>query len=498
MATISSLGIGSGLDVNSIISKLVDLEKQPLTSLKAKATFVQAQITEFGQIQSQFSALNDVVGRIASPTAWVARSSSSSNTNAATISATTTAQATSFSLDVDALAQAQSVASGTLTAGAAVGAGTLTLRLGSWNVGATAFTPATGSSDVPITISATDKVSDVAAKINAANAGVTATAFNDGTSDRLLIKSNATGVTGGFRIQATDSDGTNTDDAGLSRLAFDPATLNPLTSATFGMAGAGIPTQYGQDAKARINGLAVTSSTNTLTGNIPGVTINLLATTTTGYGTGSEVKAPIAMSVSNDTTQSVKNVQDFVTAYNTLSQSLSSMTAYDASTKTAGPFQGDSVIVGLQNVLRSMLGSVNNTGGAYQRLSDVGVSFQRDGTLAIDSVKLGAAANNGDALQQFFTATSSNPLTKGFAVKLAAFTQGALDSTSGLLTNEAGALQRQLSSNSKEQDNVNQHVANVQAQLQKQYSALDATMGSLSALNAYVTQQVTLWNKPSA
>jgi flagellar hook-associated protein 2 len=497
MATISSLGIGSGLDSNNIVSQLVALEKQPLKVLQAKANVVQAKMSAFGQIQSQFSALSDVVNRISAAGVWTSRSGSSTNNAAATISASATAQATSFSLDVDALAQVQSVSSNTLTAGAAVGAGTLTLRLGSWNSGGTAFTAAAASVDVPITISATDTVGDIATKINAANAGVTATAFNDGTNDRLLIRSNATGVAGGFRIQATDADGTDTDDAGLSRLAFDPATLNPATSTTFGMAGAGIPVQYGQDAKARINGLAVTSSTNTLSSNIPGVTINLTATTTTGYGTPGEVKSPISMAVKNDTTSAVKNVQDFVKAYNTLSQTLSDMTKYDSGTQTAGPFQGDTVIVGMQNVLHNMLGSVTGTGGVYQRLSDVGVQMQRDGSLSINSVKLSAAANNGTALQDLFTANNNNPLTDGFAVKFAAFTKGALNST-GMISNEAKALQRQLDANGKEQDKVNQRASAVQARLQKQYSALDAKMGSLSALNAYVAQQVTLWNKSSA
>lgn len=490
MATLSSLGIGSGLDANSIVSQLVALEKQPLNMLKAKANVVQARMSAFGQIQSQFAALGDVVSRISAAGVWAGRSATSTNNGAATISATTTAQATSFSLDVDVLAQAQSVSSSTMTAGAAVGAGTLTLRLGSWSGAGAAFTAAAGSADVQLTISATDKVSDIAAKINAANAGVTATAFNDGTNDRLLIRSNATGVAGGFRLQATDADLTDTDDAGLSRLAFDPAF-----SPAYGMAGTGNPVQYGQDAQARINGLAVTSSTNTLAGNIPGVTINLTATTTTGYGTPGEVKVPISMAVKTDTTPAVKNVQDFVKAYNTLSQTLSDMTKYDAASQTAGPFQGDSVVVGIQNVLRNMMGSVNGAGGVYQRLSDVGVGLQRDGALSINSVKLSAAANNGTALQELFTADNADPLTDGFAVKFAAFTKGALNSTSGSLGNAAKALQRQLDTNGKEQDRVNQRAAAVETRLKKQYSALDARMGSLSALNAYVAQQVTLWNK---
>lgn len=496
MATISSLGIGSGLDANGIISKLVDLEKQPLQGLKARANSIQARISAFGAIQSQFSALNDVMQRISSSGVWQGTSAASSNTSAATISATSTAQPASFSLDVDVLANAQTVSSAGFAPGATVGAGAMTLQLGSWSPGGTAFTPAAGSAVTSITISATDTVTDVATKINAAHGGVTATVFNDGTSNHLLLKSNNTGVVNGFRIQVADANGNNTNNAGLSRLAFDPATLNPATNSTFGMATTGLPVQYGVDAKARINGLAVTSSSNTLTNNFQGVTINLLATTTTNYGTPGEVRVPVNMSVSNDTSGAVKNVQDFVTAFNTLRQSLKDMTKYDAATQTAGPFQGDSVIVGLGNILSKMVTSISDAAGVYHRLSDVGVSVQRDGTLAINSVKLGAAANNGTALQQLFTATAPNPLNAGFALKFAQFTQGALYST-GMISNEAKALQQELTDNSQRQADVNKKAASIQARLTQQYSALDAKMGKLSALNAYVAQQITLWNKPS-
>lgn len=235
MATISSVGIGSGLDVNSIVSQLVALEKTPLTSLAVKATNVKAQISAFGEIQSQFAALTDVATRISVASTWGARNASSSNTSAATITATGTASATNFSLDVDQLAQSQSVSSGQLTAGAPLGAGTLTLRLGTWT--GASFAPATGTvaapiTDVPITISATDTVVDIAAKINAANAGVVATSFNDGTSDRLLLRSKDTGMATGFRVQSADP--------ALAGLVFDFEF-----SAGIGMAAAGIPVQYG-------------------------------------------------------------------------------------------------------------------------------------------------------------------------------------------------------------------------------------------------------------
>ena len=480
MATISSAGIGSGLDVNSIVSQLVALEKQPLKTLEVKATNAKAQISAFGQIQSQFGALTEVATRISAVGAWGARTATSSNSGAASITVAATATATSFSLDVDALAQQQSVSSGQLTAGAVVGAGTLTLRLGSWSGAGASFTPATGSADVAISISVTDKVVDIAAKINAAGAGVVATAFNDGTKDRLLLRSTATGEAAGFRLQSAD--------AALAGLVFDPQNKPAV-----GMAGAGIPVQYGQDAKARINGLAVTSASNTLTDNLPGVTIKLTATTTTGYGTGSEVRAPITMGISEDVIPAVKNVQDFVTAYNALNKNLAELTKYDAATRTAGLFQGDASVVGLQTVLRNMLGSASS-GGVYQRLSEVGLQMQLDGSLTIDTPKLSKAANNGTALQQLFTTNNGNPLSNGFGLKFGDLGRGVL-AAGGSVVNKASALKGQLERNTKEQAKVNERAAVVEARLKRQYSALDAQMGKLTALNAYVAQQVSTWNK---
>lgn len=275
MATISSTGIGSNLDVNSIVTQLVALEKQPLKLMAVKASNIQAQISAFGEIQSQFVALTDVASRISVASTWGARNASSSNSSAATITAAPTANATSFSLDVDQLSQQQSASSAAMAPGTMPGAGTLTLQLGTWSTGGAAFTPGAAAS-VDVAVGATDTIAAIATKINAANAGVVATVFNDGTNERLLLQSKDTGAAAGFRMTVADADTTNNDNAGLSQLAFDPATVDPLTSLPSGMATTGIPVQYAQDAKARINGLAVTSSTNTLTDNIPGVTISIL------------------------------------------------------------------------------------------------------------------------------------------------------------------------------------------------------------------------------
>ena len=487
MATISSVGIGSGLDVKSIVSQLVALEKQPLKTLQARASTFEAQVSAFAQIQSEFSALSDVAKRISAAGAWSARTASSSNTAAATITASSTTAATSFTLDVDALATTQSVSSAALTAGQPVGSGTLTLQLGTWSGGGASFTPsATGP--VEVTVLASDTVADIATKINAAGAGVVATAFFDGTKDILMLDSKGTGEAAGFRMQVTDDDfGLPGDEAGLSRLAFDPE------AGAFGMAQVSQPVQYGQNAQARINGLAVTSATNTLENNIPGVTIKLLATTTTGYGTPGEARSSVAMRVSEDVTVAVKNVSDFVDAYNTLNKTLTELTRFDSATKTGALFQGDSSVVGLQSVLRNMASSISQGGGAYQRLSDIGLERQLDGSMSINTSKLSVAANNGSALQALFTTNNGNPLSNGFALKFDTLSSGVLAS-SGSVTNKAAALQREIQRNADAQEKINERAAVVEARLNKQYSALDARMASLTALNAFVAQQVTLWN----
>ncbi|MEI8325551.1 MAG: flagellar filament capping protein FliD, partial [Betaproteobacteria bacterium] len=469
-------------------AQLVALEKAPLALLGTKATAQQAQISAFGQVQSQISALTDAATAMSKPAGWTASKASSSNPAAASITATASAQPGSFSLDVDALATQQSVSSGTLSAGAAVGAGTLNLQLGTWSVGGTVFTAASGSTNVAVVISSTDNVAAIAAKINAANAGVVATAFNDGSSDRLLLSSKNTGAAAGFQV-------TQTTGSTLSALVFDPTTATG-GSPGVGMAATGNPIRYGGDAQARINGLSVTSGSNTLASNIPGVTINLLATTTTGYGTASLARSPATLTISTDVTPGVGFVQNFVTAYNTLNTTLTGLTKYDASTQTAGLFQGDSSVVGLQNVMRRMLGSTS-LGSHMQYLSDVGVELQVDGSLTINTPKLSAAANNGSTLQQFFTNNSDNPATNGFALKFRDFGNNALG-IGGMVTNETSALAAMLANNAKQQTAVNDRATALQTQLQAQYSALDAQMASLNALNAYVAQQVASWNKSTA
>ena len=472
MATISSPGIGSGLDIKSIVSQLVALEKAPLQQLDIRTATIQTKISAFGQIKSLVSPLADAASTLNSLTTWNAVATSSSNTKAVTASAIGGTAATTFSVEVQALAKPQDTASASiLPVGSAVGAGTLRLTAGVWTppVGLTpaSFAPGTAT-PIDITVTATDKLTDIASKINGAGAGVTATVLTDASGERLLLRSKATGEVGGFQLSVTsDADGNPNDAAGLSRTVVGTTV-----------------TQYGADAEATINGIPVTSSTNTFANVVSGVSLTV----------GEVTSSAVTVGVTKDMSAITGAIDAFVKAYNALNNSLNELTKYDPSNKSAGILQGDSTAVGLQTALRGLLQS-GTVGSAFSRLADIGVTQQLGGNLAVNTTKLNAALDTQlDDVKSLFRADNGNPLTNGVTQKFKAFTAGLL-ATDGFFSSKDSTLKRTLDATAKDKVRVNEKVARVEAALNRRYSALDAQVASLSALNAYVAQQVTTWNK---
>lgn len=472
---ISSPGIGSGLDVKSIVSQLVALEKQPLGGLQTVAASLNAKVSAFGQLKSQIANLQDQASKLASASTWGAMSVTSSNAAAVSGVATDKAMATGFSVEVSQLARAQSAGSQVFATGSAVGAGTLKIQLGSWGKDGDdkdAFSAGAGA-EVSIDITAADDtLAKVAAKINAANAGVTATVLRDASGERLLMRSSETGEAQGFRIQATENGGT--PGAGLSRLAFDPQN---------GSVGLNL-TESARDTQATINGVPVSSKNNTLTDAIEGLTLTVAQVTT----------APVTVGVKSDTAGARSAIQNFVQSYNALSSAMGSMTSYDAKTKTAGTLQGDSTAVNLQSALRRLVSGAGAPDSGFARLSDIGVQFQADGTLKIDDTKLDAALAKPEALKNFFSADPEGTASDGMAVRIKEFAAGMLGAD-GLFATKAKSLEGFVKRNTDEQQKVNDRAASTEARLLAQYARLDATMGKLDALNSYVSQQVSQWNK---
>lgn len=476
MASFSSIGVGLGgsVDVNALIKSSVDIAKLPITranGLNYQAELTTAKISTFGQLKSLASTLQTAVGKLTSVTGWNAVSATSSDSKVVSATAIGGTVETSFTVDVTSLAKAQVSTSDAIASGA-VGAGTLKLETGVWSGGA--FT-AGGTSSIDVTVEATDTLSDIAGKINSSGGGMTATLLTDVTGQRLMLRSKTTGEDAGFKVSVTsDIDGNTADASGLSRLASlanDPGTA----AAT--------------DAVAKINGtFDVTSSTNSFENAVAGVTFKAESVTTSA----------ITISVTKDTSAVKTNIENFVVAYNALNQALSDITKYDSDKKQAALLQGDSATVTMQNSIRNSILSLSNSTGAYQSLSQIGLGMIEGGDLAIDSTKLTAALSNPDDVKALFIgADGSSTNVDGIAEKVKALTSSLTNSTGFFATKDA-QLKKAQENNTKEIARVNARADSLETLLKARYTALDTQMSKLNALNAYIGQQVTTWNKSTS
>jgi flagellar hook-associated protein 2 len=473
MATITSAGIGSGLDIESLVSKLVASERTPITQLSKKIEGLKTELSAFGKVQSALASLRDAASKLTSPSTWGGALATSSDPTAVSVSAGTGAAIGNVAVQVNQLAQSQTLVSGTpyTSSTATVGQGSLTITLGAWAKDAdgniTGFTDKAGATPVTIEIGAgQDTLAGIRDAINASNAGVTASIVNDSNGARLTLRSTATGETNGFRIDAG---------GGLADLGYDPRV--GVTSL--------IQTLPAQNARALINGIDVSSETNSLKEAIDGLNITLLKTTS----------IPASVAVGQDKDAIKKVISDFTTAYNAVNALLREQTKYDAGAKTAGPLQGDSTAVGLQNQLRSIIGGTTSLAGSIGRLAQIGLEPGSDGNLTVSDTKLNAALGDLDSVKKLFMGLdSTDSANSGFAQRIRSYIDGAL-STDGRVSSKQAGLQKLIDNNNKSIDKLEDRAALTEARLRARYTALDTQMAKLNGLSNYVTQQMAQLNK---
>lgn len=452
--SISSIGIGSGLDVESIVTQMVDLEKRSIKTLEVKAEFIQSKISTYGQIKSLTDDLNAAVRDLSLDRTWNTVKIASSNTSAVNATMTGVAQAGSYNIDVINLAKSQTSVTGSLAADAKMNAS-----------GAMTFT--VGGQDIEVAVTANDTLSSVAEKINANSSlskSVIASVItaSDG-SQQLMLRARETGVANAFTV--------NVSPTGQGNLS----SLMPL-------AGVG---QAAADAKIKLNGVEIVSSSNTFAQTVPGLSITV-----------SEEGKSALLNLTQDKDAVQASIQKFVDAYNALNEMLSSSTKYDQETDVAGVLQGDSSTVSLQNSLRMMTQTIaGNATGAFSRLSDVGIQMLQGGKLSMDTTKLATAMGSMEDLKSLFAAKADNlGQGGGVAVTFKSFTDSLL-AWEGGLNAKTDSLESQLKRNATEQDRVNDRADTLEKRLRSQYSALDVKMASLNSLSSYVEQMVTTWNK---
>lgn len=463
---ISSPGLGSSLDVNTIVSQLMSLERRPLTVLAQKEAGLQAKISAFGSLQGAISTLQSAAASLvpASGTTAVQKFSTFkaaiADATIATASTSSSAVAGSYTLEVNQLARQHRIDSASGAATPFSGpdetlptGGTLTISLDSPG-GSSPHT----STDISIADGATPE--DVRDAINAAGAGVSALVIN-GTAGKQLV---LTGDTAGSNQLIKLS--------GIAGLAYDPdAVPQPLTDPF-------VQSQAAQGAAFKLNGIAVAAATNSVTTAVDGLTLTLLKgpeAPATGIST--------TLTISKDNASLTAGVNALIKAFNDFSTTAGSLGSYDASSKRAGTLNGDSTLRSAQNAFRGVLANppAGLAGASLQHLSDIGVTFEKDGRLKLDAAQLGAAINDDLA------GVANLVAAYGSAFKAAA---DGLVGAGGLIAARSAGLSASIASLGKQSEVISARLTDIEGRYRRQFTSLDVLISGMTKTSTFLEQQL--------
>jgi flagellar hook-associated protein 2 len=440
---LTSMGVGSGLDVATLVNQLVAAKKAPQQNqITSQAASANTQLSALGQINAALSALQSAMASISDGSAFSAHNVTSSDTDVLNATATGNAVAGNYKIEVTQLASALKASSGAFTdSSTQIGTGTLTITVG----GQAMNLSIDGSHGSLASIrDAINKASD--------NPGVSATIVNGTDGAHLVLSGTRTGAANGFTVSSSGGDG------GLAAFDYDPAAgsgngLSVINAAS--------------DALYTIDGLAANSAGNSVSTAIDGLTLNL---STLGIST---------VSVADDPSKATSALTNLVNTYNSFVGIYQNLTKYDATSKTAGAMIGDATLNGINSTLSRIIGGSAN--GAT--LSSIGISLQVDGTLKLDNDKLSAAlGDGGKQVSDLFGGDN------GFSAQLGAqLTQWVGDG--GVLAGRTDSISQELKDLGDQQTALNARMDSLTARYQAQFTALDTLMSKLNSTSSYLTQQ---------
>lgn len=440
---LTSMGVGSGIDVGTLVDKLVAARKEPAQNrITAQSQAASTELSALGQVSAALSALQSSLASLSDGSAFKSRSVTTGDSTIFSATSTGTAVAGSYDIVVSQLADSLKASSGAYAdSTTSVGTGTLTLAVGS----------ASMSLSLDSTNNSLEKIRDA---INGAsdNPGVSATIVTGTDGAHLVFSSTKTGADNGFVISSSGGDG------GLAALDYDASasTGNALTVI-----------HAAADAQYTIDGLAGSSDSNMVSTAIDGVTLKLAKAGET------------TLSVANDTSKPTSALSNFVATYNSFVGIYQNLTKYDAASETAGALIGDATLNSINSTLSRI---VSGTGNGVS-LSSIGISLQVDGTLKLDSSALTTAlSDGGTAVANMFTGTD------GLGAQLNS-PLGTWVGSSGLIASRTDSLNAELKDLVSQQSTLNDRMNTLTASYQAQFSALDTLMSKLNSTSSYLTQQ---------
>ena len=440
MATISSTGIGSGLDIDSLVSKLVAAERSAgQTRIDNKKTTLTQQFSAMATLMGGMSAFQASLNSLVSAGSFNSRSVSLSDDAAFTAKASSSAAAGSYDVQVEQLAKASQLGSQEFaTASTKVGTGTLTISVG------------TNSFNIEVADGA-NSVANIRDAINksAANTGVQASLLTDVKGTHLVLTSEKTGVDHALKVTTSGGDG------GLQKLVYDPGGTKNMELRS-----------EAKDAIVFVSGYEIHSNSNTVSNAIEGVTLTLKAPTA--------VDSSVQLNVDRDDAAIQDAAKKFVDSYNSLASTIKSLGKYDVGTNTGGPLLGDAMLRNIDSQVRKLISTpVAGVAGNYTTVASLGITTQADGSLKLDADKFKTALNaNPGAVSDIFT--SSN----GVAVKLADF-MGTKTSATGEVTTRSSNITDTLVDLKDQQDALDARMKVVQDRYYKQFNALDTLLAQM-------------------
>ncbi len=453
-------GLMSGLDTDSIISQLMDIEKRPVMLLQQKEAAYQAKITALGVVKSAMSDLQSSVDALKSPDDFISYSASSNDTDIITVSAGDDVQPGKYNIIVNSLASEQHVRSAAFTASdAEVGTGTLTIQVGS-------------NDAVDITIDSDhNTLAGIAQAINDADTDVTAGVIFDGTNYYLTLQGRETGADNTITLTMQDDDGVNDDSSGLSSLYTDPTTQT-LTE-----------TQAAANAVLTVNGIEnIQRSSNTIDDLVEGLTITL---------NQADTSKTVTITSSKNYSGLTSKLNAFVKSYNALIDTLAEQTAYNGDSGASGTLLGDSTVGRIGPSLSAMMyEGVDGVDSSVNSLNNLGIEILDNGHLSLDEDKLNSAMESHpeDVITFFTSDDSDNP---GMARKIYDFLDGYLQSNTGILSSKEQGLQDSIDDMNDRIDQMNVRFAKREDTLRKQFNHLELVLAQFQDTAARLDQQLT-------
>jgi flagellar hook-associated protein 2 len=463
---ISIGGLISGMDTDTIITQLLNLQKKPILQLQQKEADYRVKLSAYSTLQGNLKSVKNAAKNLDSYLDIRSYSATSSNTSLITAVAENTAAPGSYSITVQSLATAHKLTSSSFSPTEAVGAGTIHLALGS-------------NDPVDIAVGPGSTISDVAKAINDADTGIYASVINDGANSYLTLSGKQTGEANVINLTVTE-DGTDPINQPVGSPSADEDTtgLSRLLYVAGGTSNNLVERQGAADSKLIVDGLTITRATNTITDVISGITLNLKE---------SDPLKPVTIAVERSDELFTTRLNEFIAAYNGLVDSLSSLQSYDSQTQQTGALFGDSTTRRIQSEMRSLFSnSVPGLPAGLSRMTDLGVTTNEDGKLELDASVFDAKLKeNYDDVVKFFTKTDTG--AEGFAVRMAGAVEKILDANNGSLTARTKGIDGSIDDLDDQIAVLNKRMSASETRLRAQFAALEAILGKYQSISDSLT-----------